>query len=87
MEAFFLNKEQITRLVDYGRSKRTDYYSCNDDLVKGVIEDLKAKPIELNEATVAEITSACRYYPIEHIVGFVQKDGFLRGVFIKEDTK
>ena len=87
MEAYFLNKDQITRLIEYGRSNRSDYYVSSGDLAESIVNDLKARPIELDEATVAEITSACRYYPKEHIVGFVQKDGVLKGVFIKEDAK
>lgn len=87
MEAYFLNKDQITRLIEYGRSNRSDYYVSSGDLAEDVIKDLKAVPVELDEATVAEITSACRYYPKGHIVGFVQKDGVLKGVFIKEDAK
>jgi hypothetical protein len=87
MKAYFLNKEQITALIEYGRSERSNYYVSSGDLVKDVAEDLKVLPIELDEATVAEITSACRYYPKEYIVGFTQKDGELKGVFIKEEAK
>ena len=87
MKAYLLNKNQIMWLIDYGRSNRSNFYAGNDDLVRDIAEDLKVLPVELDDVAVTEITSACRYYPKEHIVGFTQKDGELKGVFIKENTK
>lgn len=87
MKAYFLNKDQIAEIIRFGRSNRSNFYTSDGDLVGAVTKELKAEPIELDEAAVAEITSACRYYPKEHILGFTQKDGELKGVFIKENAK
>ena len=87
MKTYFLNKDQIARIIQVGRSNRSNLYTSDGDLADAVTKELKAEPIELDEAAVAEITSACRYYPKEYIIGFTRKDGNLRGVFIKEDTK
>lgn len=87
MKAYFLNRDQIARIIEVGRSNRSNFYASDGDLAELVVKALKAEPIELDEAAVAEITSACRYYPKEHIVGFTQKDGELKGVFIREEAK
>lgn len=87
MKAYFLNRDQIARIIEVGRSNRLNFYQSDGDLAEAVAKELKAEPIELDEVAVAEITSACRYYPKGHIIGFTQKDGDLKGVFIKEDVK
>ena len=87
MKAYFLNKDQIARIIQVGRNNRSNLYTSDGDLAEAIARELKTEPIEMDEAAMAEITSACRYYPKGHIVGFVQKDGVLKGVFIKEDAK
>lgn len=85
MKAYFLNRDQIARIIEVGRSNRSNFYVSDGDLADLVAKELEAEPIELDEVAVAGLPSACRYYPKEHIIGFTQKDGDLKGVFIKED--
>lgn len=92
MKAYLLNKEQIARLIEIGRdNSHSDRYLrpgmgyvSTDQMVDSVTKELDAEPIELDDATVSEISSPCRYFPKTHIIGFSQKDGFLKGVFVKE---
>lgn len=86
MKGLFLTKEQLVELArsllredTYGYRRYTD-----EELANKIFEAMHSEPFEINDISISEVNVPCKYYVRSNIVGFVQKDGILRGVFIKE---
>jgi hypothetical protein len=90
MKAFFITEEEFENLVrnirnagqrfDYGADFRLSEKEFAAELAKGI----ECRPINIDDVTVGLIESPCKFYPKDNIIGFSQKDGQLRGVFIKD---
>lgn len=87
MKGYIMSEESIRDLVSNVRSAMSDYRVArmrDEEIAKDIIAQMSGELIELNDISVSEVNVPCKYYVRTNIVGFVQKDGILRGVFIKE---
>ena len=90
MKAFFITEEEFENLVrnirkdgqrfEYG----ADFRHSEKEVAAKLAEEIGSQPINIDDVTIGLIESPCRFYPIDNIIGFSQKDGRLRGVFVKE---
>ena len=87
MKGYFMSEELLRDLVSNVRRTMSDsrvVRMTNEEIAKDIIAQMSGEPIELNDISVSEVNVPCKYYVRTNIVGFVQKNGILRGVFIKE---
>lgn len=92
MKAYFFNQSQIARMAEVADQMHRQQQSYGftplnlEDAAERIVKNLDdAKtPIELDEASISELNTSCRFIPKPDIIGFVTKDGYLKGVFIKE---
>ena len=91
MKAYFLNTKQILSIIEMGQRnpERNRYigldgYTKPEDLAERIAKGLDTSPIELTDTSIGELKDPCKFFPMRNIVGFVVKDGQLKGVFVKE---
>lgn len=88
MKAYFLTEEQIHRLIISGTNAALAYLdgtSDRKDIKEITDEKLREYNIVPNEISPGNCTLdvPCRFVPIVEILGFAQRGGVLKGVFIK----
>ena len=88
MKAYFLTEEQIQRLIVSGTNAALAYLdgtSKRKDIKEITNEQLRENNIVPNEVSPGNCTLdvPCRFVPIVEILGFAQREGVLKGVFIK----
>lgn len=88
MKGLFFTEEQLVELARRLDQLREDAYGyrryTDEELANKIFEAMHSEPFEINDISISEVNVPCKYYVRSNIVGFVQKDGILRGVFIKE---
>ena len=91
MKGFFLTEEVASILVGNIREVLSDpriaLHQSNQEIAKDFMRQAAGEPIEINDITISEVNTPCKYYLKSNIVGFVLKRGFLMGVFIKEENE
>lgn len=92
MKAFFITEEEFEDLVrnirDAGQRIAYGYGAdirlSEKEFAAKLAEGIGSRPINIDDVTIGLIESPCKFYPMDSIIGFSQKDGQLRGVFIKD---
>jgi len=90
MKAFFITEEEFENLVrnirDAGHrfAYGADLRLSEKEFAAMLAEGIESQPINIDDVTIGLIESPCKFFPIDNIIGFSQKDGRLRGVFVKE---
>ena len=91
MKAYFFNLSQIARMAEIAENLlRRQNFDCTPISASHFAEKIASElddagsPIELDEASLSELDGPCKFVPKADIVGFVTKDGALKGVFVKE---
>lgn len=83
MKAFFLTEKQIKSLIV---NVANNSYRSPEDMTLRAISELEAAhcPISIDDLSVKEISTQCKFYPESHIIGFTHNDTVIKGVFVKE---
>lgn len=88
MKGYFITEETMRILVRNLRKALLDppgmSAQSDEEIAKDIIRQASGEPIEINDVSISEVNTPCKYYLKTNIVGFAQKNGFLMGVFIKE---
>ncbi len=88
MIGYFITEETMCALVRNVRDAMSDYTFArlsDGEVAKEIIRQASGEPIEVNDASISELNTPCKYYLKANIVGFAQKNGHIMGVFIKEE--
>lgn len=88
MKGYFITEDVMRVLVHNIREAMSDFRMASQsdgEVAKEIIRQASGEPIEVNDISISEVNTPCRYYLKSNIVGFAQKNGHIMGVFIKEE--